>query len=118
SVLGIWEFQNMLYSSIFLNHDNSFNLNETNDLPLPESQYVLVNHSNQIEPEDDGSEATTNSDNTGVVIRPIISGASFLSWMSLEKSIEHYGKKNGFKPIKGWKNMGDKTGNRDSNPKH
>ncbi|CAG8835627.1 12091_t:CDS:1, partial [Racocetra persica] len=51
--------------SIFLNHNNFFNLNETNDLSLPESQYVLVNHSNQIEPEDDRSETITNSNDTG-----------------------------------------------------
>ncbi|CAG8850243.1 29112_t:CDS:2, partial [Racocetra persica] len=34
----------------------------------------------------DRSEATTDSDDSGAIIWPIISGASFLSWMLLEKN--------------------------------
>ncbi|CAG8682435.1 22819_t:CDS:2, partial [Racocetra persica] len=66
-----------------------------NDLLLPELQYTSVDQSNQIETKDDRSEATTDSDDSGAIIRLIISGTSFLSWISLEKSLEYYGKKNG-----------------------
>ncbi|CAG8691879.1 35231_t:CDS:2 [Racocetra persica] len=105
------EFQSMLYSPSFVIYNNFFNLNEENDLLLPELQYTSVDQSNQIETEDDRSEATTDSDDSGAIIWPIISGVSFLSWMSLEKSLEHYGRENGFKPIKGRRNTDNETGN-------
>ncbi|CAG8600940.1 6196_t:CDS:1, partial [Cetraspora pellucida] len=59
------------------------------------------NQNNQIETEDDRSEAITDSDDSDAIIWLIISGANFLSWMSLKKNLEHYRKENGFKPIKG-----------------
>ncbi|CAG8795986.1 13376_t:CDS:1, partial [Cetraspora pellucida] len=46
------------------------------------------------------SKNTTDSKDFGIVIRLITFGTSFSSWISFEKSLEHYSKKNKFKPIK------------------
>ncbi|CAG8854196.1 7397_t:CDS:2, partial [Gigaspora margarita] len=105
------EFQDLCYSPSILIHDNNFNLNEKNDT-LP-----LSNPNNQREIENAMFEAiinynnSNNSDDFNAIIQPITSSASFLSWISLEKSLEHYGKENRFKPIKEQKDIDNETGN-------
>ncbi|CAG8850866.1 26296_t:CDS:2, partial [Gigaspora margarita] len=107
------EFQDLCYSPSILIHDN-INLNEKNDtlsLSNPNDQReientmfeAIINYNNSNDSDDFNgtndsddsadSDNSNNSDDSRAIIWPITSGASFLSWISLEKVLNIMEKK-------------------------